>query len=119
MLSEEQLRFSLTSSSTSTSRSSSLKSPSYEQLAESPPIKTPASCSDDKTPTLTLTDEKTSSNVDDFCDASLSDGDECVTPSKRRYQPFEVITPNRLQLPSIRRIAGDDDDMSDTDSMAR
>ena len=135
ILNEE--RFSLSSSSASTSRSSSLKSPSYEQLTDLTVEKTP---NVESTPNVKLTPNvettpnvKLTSNAEKTpnvektptCDdESLMSDDE--NASKTRHS-FEFVTsqnpvfatPNRLQLPNIRRIVGDDDDMSDTDSLAR
>ena len=63
----------------------------------------------DFTPTL---HERTNCDGDPL---STSDDDS----STKRHTPFEIVTPHRLH-PNIRRIAGDDDDdVSDTDSLAR
>ena len=127
MLSEDRVSFSSSSATTSsssasasTSRSSSLKSPSYEKLNSDSPIqKTPKSknldesSNSEKTPTI----EKSPRDEEE---TSFSDEE---TPQKRRISklrspPFEFVTPNRLH-PNIRRVAEEDDDMSDTDSLAR
>ena len=131
VLNEDRFSFSSTSATTSTSsssasastsRSSSLKSPSYEKLiAESPLQKTPKnetldeSSNSEKTPTIQR------SPCDDDDETSLSDDDETSHKRhgrRRRSPPFEFVTPNRLH-PNIRRVAAEDDDMSDTDSLAR
>lgn len=124
-------------SSGSTSRSSSLRSPSYEQLIDSPsktPVvertfcdasKTPSKGQDDETPKLCVTPSK-QQNSFEFVTASksassiefLSTSTSELMTSSRSAGSFEFVTPNRLQLPEFRRLVGEDDDSSDTESLA-